>query len=89
MVKKSKKWFQEAVAKKPPYELGWRKDMSLEARRRAAVASRPKNWTPHHRLLSTAQALQSLHNVTKDRETKRLAAIDARYFYAKAKKAKK
>ena len=82
----AKKWFQEAVAKKPPYTLGgWSKDLAPVTRRRYALESRPKNWTLKHRYISCARALQALSNVTRDATTKRIAALDARYFYAKLK----
>jgi len=85
-MKRNKKWFQEAVAKKPPYTLGgWSKDLAPITRRRYALESRPKNWTLRHRYLSTARALQSLHNVTQDQTTKRAALADAKYFYGKLK----
>ena len=81
-------WFQKAVMKKPPYKLGWKKTQSTKARRRNALASRPKNWSLKKRYLSAARALQALANVTKDKRTKQLALIDARYFYRMAKRMK-
>ena len=39
-----KKWFEKAVAEKPPYTLGgWKKTQSNEVRRRNALSSRPKH----------------------------------------------
>ncbi len=76
MVKRKKKWFQEAVREKPPYHLGWKKDVAQEKRIRAAIASRPKNWSRHRRILSAMRALQALANVTKDRETRMKAKKD-------------
>ena len=76
-----KKWFRKAVMKKPPYKLGWKKTQSTSRRRQVALASRPKNWKLKTRYLSTARALTSLSNVTKDRRTKTLARADAKYFY--------
>lgn len=76
-----KKWYEKAVREKPPYTLGWRKTQSTGVRRRAALASRPKNWSLHKRRLSTARALTALANVTTDRRTKELARKDAEYFY--------
>lgn len=69
------------MPKKKYYTLGWRKTQSTGVRRRAALASRPKNWTLHKRRLSTARALTALANVTTDRRTKELARKDAEYFY--------
>lgn len=69
MAKKTERWFQ------PGKSLGWEKDMSQTQRRKVALASRKGN------LLSTARALQSLSNVTKDAETARKARADAKYFY--------
>ena len=81
------KWFQKAVKEKPPYNLGgWKKTQSSKTRRRLALSSRPKNWTLKHRYLSTARALQSLANVTKDKQTKVNARADAKYFYEKYKR---
>jgi len=78
-----KKWFQEAVKKRPPYNLGgWSKSQSPETRRRLALASRPSNWSLHKRRLSAARALQALANVTKDPATKRAAQADANYFFS-------
>jgi len=76
-----KKWYKKAVMEKPPYTLGWRKSQSTGVRRRAALSSRPKNWTLHKRRLSTARALTALANVTTDRRTEELARRDAAYFY--------
>ena len=80
-MKNKKKWFQEAVEKKPPYKLGWKKTQSAETRRRMALESRPKNWKLDTRRLSAARALQALANVTKDPRTRQLAKEDAAYFY--------
>lgn len=82
-----KKWFTKAVMEKPPYRLGWRKDLPTEKRRARAVASRPKNWSLRKRYLSAGRALVALANVTKDKATKRLAKLDARYFFNKLKTA--
>jgi len=78
------KWFKKAVREKPPYNLGgWKKNQSARTRRRIALNSRPKNWTLKRKYLSAGRALQSLANVTKDRRTKVIARMDARYFFAK------
>ena len=79
----ARKWFQEAVRKKPPYDLGgWSKNQSPETRRRLALASRDKRLSLHDRRLSAARALQALANVTKDPATKRAAQADANYFFS-------
>ena len=80
-----KKWFREAVQKRPPYKLGWKKTQSTETRRRKALESRPKNWSLKKRRLSAGRGLIALSNVTKDKRTKELARRDARYFFEKNK----
>lgn len=81
-MKRERKWFQKAVARRPPNSLGgWSKSLSAEARRRKALASRPRTWKLSTRYLSAARALQALANVTRDAETKRKALADAKYFY--------
>jgi len=76
------KWFKKAVMKKAPYSLGgWSKRLSASTRRSYALASRPKNWSLKKRRLSAGRALQALANVTKDKRTKELAGLDARYFF--------
>lgn len=68
-----KKWFN------PQNNLhGWEKDQTPGERRRNASKGRDD--------LSSARALQSLANVTKDMETKRTASVDAKYFFEKNKK---
>ena len=69
---KGEKWFE------PKRPLNWEKSDHQEKRIRMAIASRPKNMTPHNRVLSASRALQSLINVTTDKETERLAAHDAK-----------
>jgi len=82
--KMRKQWFQKAIKNKPPNTLGgWNKNQTPSTRRRLALQSRPRNWTLKHRYLSAARALQALANVTKDRRTKVIARMDARYFFAK------
>lgn len=84
-----RKWFKKAIYARPPYTLGgWSKKLPASTRRRRALASRPKNWSLKRKYLSTARALQALANVTKDRATKRVALIDAMYFYKKYRQAK-
>jgi len=57
--------------------LNWSKEDGQSKRRRAALASRRGNY------LKTGRALQSLANVTQDRETKSKASADAKYFFMK------
>jgi len=53
------KWFQKAVRAKPPYSLGgWKESKLPRARRKAALGSRPKNWSLPKRRLSAGRALQ-------------------------------
>jgi len=69
---KAKRWF------KPKATLhGWSKDLSANVRRARASIGRSD--------LSSARALIQLANVTTDRETKRVARDDAKYFFAKHK----
>jgi len=83
----AKKWFSKAVRAKPPYSLGgWKKSLPAAARRRKALASRPKNWSLKKRRLSAGRALLALANVTRDRKTKELAMLDAKYFFSLLKK---
>lgn len=73
--------------KKAPYTLGgWSKTQSQSVRVRRAMSSRPKTWTYKRRALSAARALQALSNVTRDKQTKVIAAKDAGYFFKKVKK---
>lgn len=73
MVRRIKKWF------KPKKDLhGWDKDLSTTVRRRRASIGRTD--------LSSAKALQALANVSKDAKTRRVAAVDARFFYARHKR---
>jgi len=84
--RKKKKWFTKAIEKKPPYSLnGWSKSKPIETRRRLALSSRPKSWSLRRRYRSAGQALLSLSNVTKDKETKLKAKKDAKYFFSKLK----
>jgi hypothetical protein len=57
--------------------LGWSKEDGQIKRRRAALASRRGNY------LKTARALQSLANITQDKDTNRKANADAKYFFMK------
>lgn len=75
----AKAWFQKAVMDKPPYKLGWHKNMTFDNRIRASLNSRPGNWSDERKLLSSARALTALANVTRDAETRRLARLDAHY----------
>lgn len=71
---KSKKWY------KPTTTMNWSKDMPVAERRRNALRAHGGD------ALATARALQALSNVTTDRETKREAEKDAKYFFALHKK---
>jgi len=65
------KWYHHGKS------LDWSKDDGQIKRRRAALASRRGNY------LKAGRALQSLANVTTDRETARKAQADALYFFKK------
>lgn len=71
---KSERWYN------PQVETGWRKNESPRTRRMKSLRAHG------HDLLATARSLQALSNVTTDKTTKRLAAQDARYFFARYKK---
>jgi len=73
---KTEKWYSSSVI------MGWRKDQSMATRRRLALRSHKGDK------LATARALQSLANVTQDKQTKKLARADALYFYALHNKGK-
>lgn len=82
----AKKWFEEAVQARPPNTLGgWMKGQQASARRRKALASRPKNWSLDRKRRSAGRALQALANVTRDRRTEQVARQDARHFFSKLK----
>ena len=63
----------------PTVETGWSKDMSAGERRAKALRAHKGDE------LATARGLQSLSNVTTDKETKKLSRADALYFYRKHK----
>ncbi len=74
---KRERWF------KPGVEMGWKKDMPVKARRNKALKAHKGDN------LATARALQSLANVTTDKETKRQARKDALYFFDQHSKRKR
>lgn len=69
---KARRWFRARGTLS-----GWEKTQSVSERRRRAARGRSD--------LSSARALQQLANITTDRETRRAARADAKYFYAKHK----
>lgn len=75
-------WFKKAVMEKPPYKLNWHKDVPQFARLAMAIQSRPKNWSPQKKILSSARALNALANVTKDSATRIKARGDAKLLFA-------
>jgi len=66
----NKKWYN------PRVHSGWDKDMTTIGRRRKAIIA-------HKTYLAAGRSLQALSNVTRDPKTKRLSALDARYFFRK------
>ena len=70
---KDERWFDPQVG------TGWRKDMPMAKRRKAALSAHNGDE------LATGRALQALANVTTDRETKSKARADALYFFKKHK----
>lgn len=81
MKKKVVKWY------KPKVHSGWSKHMTPRGRRVKALRSHKRDY------LATARSLQALANVNAgkkgDKQTARLAALDARYFYKMHEKTKK
>jgi len=65
------KWFH------PRIHTGWSKDMTTIGRRRKAIVAHKGNY------LAAGRSLQALSNTTTDAKTKRLSALDARYFFRK------
>ena len=61
----------------PKVKMNWHKEDSEETRRTNALKAHEGNE------LATARALQELANVTTDTETKKLAKVDADYFFLK------
>lgn len=81
------KWFKKAILTRPPNSLGgWTKTEPSSIRRSRAIRSRPKNWSLTRKRRSAGRALIALSNVNKDKETKRIARADAKYFFSKLKK---
>jgi len=77
-----KKWF------KPKKHSGWRKSQKSATRRAKLLAATDKRKSLDSRYLSAGRKAQALANVTEDKQTAKLAGLDARYFFAKAKKRK-
>lgn len=67
----------------PGVYTGWRKDMSEKQRRKLALKAHGGD------MLSTAQGLQALANVSRDKETCKKARQDAQYFYQQYDKRKR
>ncbi len=76
MAKKVEKFFN------PQVHTGWHKSQSKDYRRRLALKAHDNNY------LSTGRAMQSLANVSQDKQTQRLAKQDANYFFSMHKKHK-
>jgi len=70
-------WFGPIVAKRLATKghTGWRKKDPAEKRRRTMIRAHDGD------ILAAARACQALANVTKDPETKRKAAADAKYLF--------
>lgn len=67
--KRKEKWFH------PKTHMGWAKDLPAAERRDKALKAHGGD------ALAAARALLALANVTKDKETRRLARADADYFF--------
>lgn len=75
---KTEKWFKPSNT-----PLNWHKDDLPRTRRIKALQSRKGD------LLATARALNALANVTREKSVKKLARIDAQYFFDRYKKENK
>lgn len=80
MVKKVVKWYTHNKI------TNWKKGQSATVRRRHLLVTTDKRKSLHDRYVEAGRRSQALANVQKDKATKRLASLDARYFFAKAKK---
>jgi hypothetical protein len=76
----NKKWYN------PKVHSGWDKHMTTIGRRRKAIIA-------HKTYLAAGRSLQALSNVNSgkngDKQTARLAGLDARYFFRKHEETKK
>jgi hypothetical protein len=75
-----KKWF------KPKKHTGWKKTQKASTRRSYLLSTTDKRKTLDNRYLIAGRRALALANVTKDKPTERLARLDAKYFFKKAKK---
>jgi len=75
-----KKWFN------PKKHSGWKKSQKQTTRRAKLLSATDKRKSMHNRYLEAGRKAQALANVTKDKETERLARSDADYFFKKVKK---
>ncbi len=64
----------------PGVKTGWEKTLPADIRRGRVLRAHKGD------LLASARSLQALSNVTTDKVTKQLAALDARFFFRKHKK---
>lgn len=78
MVKKQK-WFH------PRRESGWKKTMNPKTRRDMIYRASDRHLSQYERNIQAGRMIKSLANVTKDKETKKKADGDAKYFFNKAK----
>ena len=74
--KQSANWF------KPQVSSGWHKTMPVTKRRELVFKAHKRD------ALASARSMMALHNITTDRETKKLSKQDAEYFYAIHNKSK-
>lgn len=72
------KWFEPSSKK-----TGWKKSDSADKRRRTILKSRQGDE------LAAARALGALANVTRDKATRKLAKVDADYFFRRYRSKKK
>lgn len=76
---KQEKWFH------PRRETGWKKTMNPKTRREKIYSATDRKLSQYERNIQASRMIQSLANVTKDKETRKKALGDANYFRNKAK----
>ncbi len=72
----------------PRDKTGWKKDNCKEYRRRKVFESTDGRKSNHNRYIEAGRKMQTLANVTEDKETHKKAKKDADYFFKMAKKNK-
>lgn len=76
---KKEKWFH------PRRETGWKKTMNPNTRRVMLYSATDSHLSQYERNIQAGHMIRALANVTEDKETKKKAEGDAKYFSNKAK----